>query len=98
MARGLQAGINATCAHPESLKGKSIFEVPSGSFVCGELYVCVFAYCLVACDEREAFEARMTPRQLIALLLFTHLHVFVQCFGLSYLSLSHPSAQHVNTY
>ncbi|XP_030585862.1 leucine-rich repeats and immunoglobulin-like domains protein 1 isoform X3 [Archocentrus centrarchus] len=37
VARSLQAGINATCAHPESLKGKSIFEVPSSSFVCDDL-------------------------------------------------------------
>ncbi|XP_063330664.1 leucine-rich repeats and immunoglobulin-like domains protein 1 isoform X2 [Pelmatolapia mariae] len=37
VARGLQVGINATCAHPESLKGKSIFEVPPSSFVCDDL-------------------------------------------------------------
>lgn len=51
VARGLQVGINATCAHPESLKGKSVFEVPPSSFVCGE---CVFSgYMAVSllCDE-----------------------------------------------
>uniref|UniRef100_A0AAX7UFK4 Ig-like domain-containing protein n=1 Tax=Astatotilapia calliptera TaxID=8154 RepID=A0AAX7UFK4_ASTCA len=37
VARGLQVGINATCAHPESLKGKSVFEVPPSSFVCDDL-------------------------------------------------------------
>ncbi|XP_031710643.1 leucine-rich repeats and immunoglobulin-like domains protein 1 [Anarrhichthys ocellatus] len=35
--RGLQAGVNATCAHPESLKGTSIFQAPSNSFVCDDL-------------------------------------------------------------
>ncbi|CAN9512542.1 unnamed protein product [Ophioblennius macclurei] len=37
VSRGLQAGVNATCAHPESLKDTSIFEVPSSSFVCDDL-------------------------------------------------------------
>lgn len=37
MARGLQVAVNATCAHPESLKGTSVFQAPSSSFVCGEL-------------------------------------------------------------
>ncbi|KAL7408077.1 hypothetical protein ABVT39_017754 [Epinephelus coioides] len=37
VARGLQAGVNATCAHPESLKGTSIFQAPSNSFVCDDL-------------------------------------------------------------
>lgn len=37
VTRGLQAGVNATCAHPESLKGTSIFEAPSNSFVCDDL-------------------------------------------------------------
>ncbi|KAG5274497.1 hypothetical protein AALO_G00136970 [Alosa alosa] len=36
-ARGLKAGISATCAHPESLKGTSIFEAPAESFVCDDL-------------------------------------------------------------
>lgn len=36
LTRGLQAGVNATCAHPESLKGTGIFQAPSRSFVCGE--------------------------------------------------------------
>lgn len=35
-AHGLQSGVNATCAHPESLKGIGLFQAPSGSFVCGE--------------------------------------------------------------
>ncbi|XP_036387599.1 leucine-rich repeats and immunoglobulin-like domains protein 1 isoform X2 [Megalops cyprinoides] len=34
VARGLQAGVVATCAHPESLKGISIFQAPAESFVC----------------------------------------------------------------
>uniref|UniRef100_A0AAQ5YLM8 Ig-like domain-containing protein n=1 Tax=Amphiprion ocellaris TaxID=80972 RepID=A0AAQ5YLM8_AMPOC len=37
VTHGLQAGVNATCAHPESLKGTSIFEAPSNSFVCDDL-------------------------------------------------------------
>uniref|UniRef100_A0A8C9XRY2 Leucine rich repeats and immunoglobulin like domains 1 n=1 Tax=Sander lucioperca TaxID=283035 RepID=A0A8C9XRY2_SANLU len=37
VTRGLQAGVNATCAHPESLKGTSIFQAPSNSFVCDDL-------------------------------------------------------------
>ncbi|KAM8756384.1 leucine-rich repeats and immunoglobulin-like domains protein 1 [Acanthopagrus schlegelii] len=37
LSRGLQAGVNATCAHPESLKGTSIFQAPSSSFVCDDL-------------------------------------------------------------
>ncbi|XP_028261221.1 leucine-rich repeats and immunoglobulin-like domains protein 1 [Parambassis ranga] len=37
VTRGLQASVNATCAHPESLKGISIFEAPSTSFVCDDL-------------------------------------------------------------
>ncbi len=36
VTRALQVGVNATCAHPESLKGTSIFQAPSSSFVCGE--------------------------------------------------------------
>ncbi|XP_076012898.1 leucine-rich repeats and immunoglobulin-like domains protein 1 [Genypterus blacodes] len=35
--RGLQSGVNATCAHPESLKGSSVFQPPSESFVCDDL-------------------------------------------------------------
>ncbi|XP_043978661.1 leucine-rich repeats and immunoglobulin-like domains protein 1 isoform X2 [Gambusia affinis] len=34
---GLQAGVNATCAHPVSLQGVSIFEAPQNSFVCDDL-------------------------------------------------------------
>ncbi|KAM9832699.1 leucine-rich repeats and immunoglobulin-like domains protein 1 [Aulostomus maculatus] len=37
VSRGLKAGINATCAHPNSLKGTSIFQAPSSSFVCDDL-------------------------------------------------------------
>lgn len=37
VSRNLQAGVNATCAHPESLKGTSIFQAPSDSFVCDDL-------------------------------------------------------------
>ncbi|XP_062842222.1 leucine-rich repeats and immunoglobulin-like domains protein 1 isoform X2 [Trichomycterus rosablanca] len=35
--RDLQAGVRATCAHPESLKGTSIFQAPPQSFVCEDL-------------------------------------------------------------
>ncbi|KAL2091401.1 hypothetical protein ACEWY4_013664 [Coilia grayii] len=35
--RGLTAGTSATCAHPESLKGTSIFQAPAESFVCDDL-------------------------------------------------------------
>ncbi|XP_062969402.1 leucine-rich repeats and immunoglobulin-like domains protein 1 isoform X2 [Cynocephalus volans] len=34
MGRMLQTFVTATCAHPESLKGQSIFSVPPESFVC----------------------------------------------------------------
>ncbi|KAM4741801.1 leucine-rich repeats and immunoglobulin-like domains protein 1 [Anableps anableps] len=34
---GLQAGVNATCAHPVSLQGTSIFKAPQSSFVCDDL-------------------------------------------------------------
>ncbi|XP_011356804.1 leucine-rich repeats and immunoglobulin-like domains protein 1 [Pteropus vampyrus] len=37
LGRMLQAFVTATCAHPESLKGQSIFSVPSESFVCDDL-------------------------------------------------------------
>ncbi|XP_008318572.1 leucine-rich repeats and immunoglobulin-like domains protein 1 [Cynoglossus semilaevis] len=37
LTRGLQAGVNATCAHPESLKGTGIFQAPSRSFVCDDV-------------------------------------------------------------
>uniref|UniRef100_A0A665TNI6 Ig-like domain-containing protein n=1 Tax=Echeneis naucrates TaxID=173247 RepID=A0A665TNI6_ECHNA len=37
VTHGLQASVNATCAHPESLKGTSIFQAPSSSFVCDDL-------------------------------------------------------------
>ncbi|KAM3877607.1 leucine-rich repeats and immunoglobulin-like domains protein 1 [Diretmus argenteus] len=37
VTRGLQTGVDATCAHPESLKGTSIFQAPSKSFVCDDL-------------------------------------------------------------
>ncbi|XP_036353349.2 leucine-rich repeats and immunoglobulin-like domains protein 1 [Ochotona princeps] len=36
MSRTLQASVSATCAHPESLKGQSIFAVPLESFVCDD--------------------------------------------------------------
>uniref|UniRef100_A0A8C6UMC2 Leucine-rich repeats and immunoglobulin-like domains 1 n=1 Tax=Neogobius melanostomus TaxID=47308 RepID=A0A8C6UMC2_9GOBI len=37
ISRNLEAGVNATCAHPENLKGISIFQAPSDSFVCDDL-------------------------------------------------------------
>ncbi|XP_027011644.2 leucine-rich repeats and immunoglobulin-like domains protein 1 isoform X1 [Tachysurus fulvidraco] len=37
VARELQSGIHAMCAHPESLKGTSIFQAPAQSFVCDDL-------------------------------------------------------------
>uniref|UniRef100_A0A667YCR5 Leucine rich repeats and immunoglobulin like domains 1 n=1 Tax=Myripristis murdjan TaxID=586833 RepID=A0A667YCR5_9TELE len=37
VTRGLQTRVDATCAHPESLKGTSIFQAPSESFVCDDL-------------------------------------------------------------
>ncbi|KAK7916746.1 hypothetical protein WMY93_012507 [Mugilogobius chulae] len=37
VSRNLQAGVNATCAHPENLKGASIFRAPADSFVCDDL-------------------------------------------------------------
>ncbi|XP_073900271.1 leucine-rich repeats and immunoglobulin-like domains protein 1 isoform X2 [Castor canadensis] len=36
VGRALQASVTATCAHPESLKGQSIFSVPPESFVCDD--------------------------------------------------------------
>ncbi|KAL2803566.1 leucine-rich repeats and immunoglobulin-like domains protein 1 isoform 1 precursor [Daubentonia madagascariensis] len=36
MGRMLQAFVTATCAHPESLKGQSIFSVSAESFVCDD--------------------------------------------------------------
>ncbi|RVE72757.1 hypothetical protein OJAV_G00044530 [Oryzias javanicus] len=35
--RGLQPDVNATCAHPLSVKGMSVFEAPPSSFVCDDL-------------------------------------------------------------
>uniref|UniRef100_A0A8C2EN11 Leucine-rich repeats and immunoglobulin-like domains 1 n=1 Tax=Cyprinus carpio TaxID=7962 RepID=A0A8C2EN11_CYPCA len=37
VTRGLKAGVQATCAHPESLKGTSIYQAPPQSFVCDDL-------------------------------------------------------------
>ncbi|KAI5093669.1 leucine-rich repeats and immunoglobulin-like domains protein 1 isoform X1 [Silurus meridionalis] len=37
VVRALQAGVHATCAHPESLNGTSIFQAPTQSFVCDDL-------------------------------------------------------------
>ncbi|XP_037347132.2 leucine-rich repeats and immunoglobulin-like domains protein 1 [Pungitius pungitius] len=37
VARRLQVAVNATCAHPESLKGTSVFQAASSSFVCDDL-------------------------------------------------------------
>uniref|UniRef100_A0A8C9CXN9 Leucine rich repeats and immunoglobulin like domains 1 n=1 Tax=Panthera leo TaxID=9689 RepID=A0A8C9CXN9_PANLE len=37
LGRMLQPFVTATCAHPESLKGQSIFSVPPESFVCDDL-------------------------------------------------------------
>uniref|UniRef100_H3AEA1 Leucine rich repeats and immunoglobulin like domains 1 n=1 Tax=Latimeria chalumnae TaxID=7897 RepID=H3AEA1_LATCH len=34
--RGFQSSVEATCAHPETLKGKSIFLVPAENFVCDD--------------------------------------------------------------
>ncbi|XP_013011788.1 leucine-rich repeats and immunoglobulin-like domains protein 1 isoform X3 [Cavia porcellus] len=36
VSRMLQASVTAICAHPESLKGQSIFSVPPESFVCDD--------------------------------------------------------------
>ncbi|XP_048462371.1 leucine-rich repeats and immunoglobulin-like domains protein 1 [Rhincodon typus] len=36
IGRGFQSSIVATCAHPESLKGQSIFTVPAESFICDD--------------------------------------------------------------
>ncbi|XP_023569109.1 leucine-rich repeats and immunoglobulin-like domains protein 1 isoform X2 [Octodon degus] len=36
VSRTLQAFVTATCAHPESLKGQSIFSIPPESFVCDD--------------------------------------------------------------
>lgn len=36
LIRGLQSDVNATCAHPLSVKGMSVFEAPPSSFMCGE--------------------------------------------------------------
>ncbi|XP_051932410.1 leucine-rich repeats and immunoglobulin-like domains protein 1 [Hippocampus zosterae] len=35
-SRGLRSGVNATCAHPESLKGTALFLAPPGAFVCDD--------------------------------------------------------------
>ncbi|XP_076845293.1 leucine-rich repeats and immunoglobulin-like domains protein 1 isoform X2 [Brachyhypopomus gauderio] len=37
VTHGLQAGVQATCAHPSSLQGTSIFQAPPQSFVCDDL-------------------------------------------------------------
>lgn len=37
VGRGLQADVHATCAHPENLKGTSIYRAPPQSFVCDDL-------------------------------------------------------------
>lgn len=37
VTRGLQPGVQATCAHPENLKGTSIYQAPPQSFVCHDL-------------------------------------------------------------
>lgn len=37
LGRTLQSFVTATCAHPEALKGQSIFSVPLESFVCDDL-------------------------------------------------------------
>ncbi|XP_053340085.1 leucine-rich repeats and immunoglobulin-like domains protein 1 [Clarias gariepinus] len=37
VAQELQSGVHATCAHPESLNGTSIFQAPAQSFVCEDL-------------------------------------------------------------
>ncbi|XP_045078876.1 leucine-rich repeats and immunoglobulin-like domains protein 1 [Coregonus clupeaformis] len=37
LTRRLQTGVEATCAHPETLKGTSIFQAPPESFVCDDL-------------------------------------------------------------
>ncbi|XP_006893933.1 PREDICTED: leucine-rich repeats and immunoglobulin-like domains protein 1-like [Elephantulus edwardii] len=36
VSRTLQTSVTATCAHPQSLKGQSIFSVPPESFVCDD--------------------------------------------------------------
>uniref|UniRef100_A0A8K9V6A6 Leucine rich repeats and immunoglobulin like domains 1 n=1 Tax=Oncorhynchus mykiss TaxID=8022 RepID=A0A8K9V6A6_ONCMY len=37
MTRGLQTGVEATCVHPEILKGTSVFQAPPERFVCDDL-------------------------------------------------------------
>lgn len=47
VGRMLQASVSATCAHPESLKGQSIFSVLPDSFVCGKIILEVFVFVFV---------------------------------------------------
>lgn len=85
VTRGLQAGVNATCAHPESLKGMSLFQAPSSSFVCGELSLCIFSVYMGGRVEQEALEAQMGHTDSLALFccLHTCTYLLVCCFCLA---------------
>ena len=49
LGRMLQGFVTATCAHPESLKGQSIFSVPPESFVCGKIVSVILRVCVCVC-------------------------------------------------
>ena len=54
LGRALQGFVAATCAHPEALKGQSIFAVPPESFVCGKtVFVICFPFLPRARRTRE---------------------------------------------
>lgn len=44
LGRTLQSFVTATCAHPEALKGQSIFSVPLESFVCGKTVFAIWCF------------------------------------------------------
>ena len=44
LGRTLQSFVTATCAHPEALKGQSIFSVPPESFVCGKTVFAIWCF------------------------------------------------------
>lgn len=68
MGRMLQAFVTATCAHPESLKGQSIFSVLPDSFVCGKIILEVFGFVFDVGQrgQEERLIIRLTPVTLVS--------------------------------
>lgn len=72
--------MTATCAHPESLKGQSIFSVLPDSFVCGKIILEVFVFLF---DEGQRGQEEPLILRLIPVTLLNVVHGYRSAAGCS---------------